>query len=42
MKNMINIKCGLMVYNTPRHVVPFVWNEMLIFKTCKTICNHDV
>jgi len=37
----MDIKCDLMVLNASRHV-PFIWNKMLKFRTCKTICNHDV
>ncbi len=37
----MHVKCGLMVWNTSRHVVPFIWNKMLKFRTFKTIYNHD-
>jgi hypothetical protein len=37
----MDVECGLVVWNTLKHVIPFIWN-MLKLKTSKTICNHDV
>jgi hypothetical protein len=37
----MDLKCDLMDYNTQKHVVIFIWNQMLKFETF-TICNHDV
>jgi hypothetical protein len=38
----MDVKCSLMVGNTPRHVIPFILNKRLKLKTSKTNCNHDV
>jgi hypothetical protein len=40
-KKSMHVKCDLMAWNTSRHVVPFIWNKMLKFRTSKTIYNHD-
>ncbi len=36
----MDIECGLMVSITPRHF-PFIWKNMMKFKTSNTICNHN-
>jgi len=38
----MDVECGLVVWNIPRHVNHFICNKMLKLKTSKTICNHDV
>jgi hypothetical protein len=35
-------KSSLVVWNTPKHVVPFIWNKMLKFRISRKIFNHDV
>jgi hypothetical protein len=37
----MDLECDLMDYNTPKHVIIFIWNQMLKFETF-TNCNHDV
>jgi len=37
----MDLECDLMDCNTPKHVVIFIWNQMLKFESF-TNYNHDV
>jgi hypothetical protein len=38
----MDVDSALVVWNIPRHVIPFNWNKMLNLKKSKIICNYDV
>jgi len=38
----MDVENGLMVWNTPGHVILFIFKKNLKLKISKTICNHDV